>query len=65
MIKINGSEYTEYTGKTVFDAISQMNYNTVFIAVEYNGQILPKDKYETTVLTDGDTLEVVSFVGGG
>ena len=34
-------------------------------AVEKNGQIVPKSAYESTVIKDGDSLEVVSFVGGG
>ena len=35
------------------------------IAVERNGDIVPKGLYGQTVLRDGDTLEVVRFVGGG
>ncbi len=35
------------------------------VAVEHNREILPKDSYETTVLQDGDRLEIVHFVGGG
>ena len=35
------------------------------IAVELNGDILPKYSYSDTMLKDGDRLEVVTFVGGG
>ena len=35
------------------------------VAVEYNGSIVPKNQYEEKILTDGDVIEVVSFVGGG
>ena len=35
------------------------------IAVELNGDILPKYEYSDTMLKDGDRLEVVTFVGGG
>ena len=35
------------------------------IAIERNGEILPKSRYSTTELTDGDKLEVVVAVGGG
>ena len=35
------------------------------IAVERNGDIVPKGLYGQTILRDGDTLEVVRFVGGG
>ncbi len=34
-------------------------------AVERNGDIVPKAKYEEAMLEDGDSIEVVSFVGGG
>ncbi len=35
------------------------------VAVECNLEILPKSAYETTILKDGDRLEIVQFVGGG
>ena len=35
------------------------------IAVERNGDIVPKAQYDETMLCDGDVVEVVSFVGGG
>lgn len=35
------------------------------IAVECNEVIVPKDKYGETIISDGDTIEIVSFVGGG
>ena len=35
------------------------------LAVAHNGQVLPTEKYQTTRIGDGDTLEVVRPVGGG
>ncbi|HEY7905200.1 MAG TPA: sulfur carrier protein ThiS [Casimicrobiaceae bacterium] len=35
------------------------------IAVELNGEIVPKSRYEATRLADGDRLEIVGAVGGG
>src|SRR5882724_9965952 len=35
------------------------------IAVELNREIVPRANWETTDLRDGDSLEVVHFVGGG
>lgn len=65
MIFINGQEMMQYEGKPVKYAVEKMGYNTKFLAVEYNGKILPKIMYNDTILKDGDVLEVVSFVGGG
>ena len=35
------------------------------VAVELNKQIVKKDVYDTTVIEEGDSLEVVSFMAGG
>jgi thiamine biosynthesis protein ThiS len=35
------------------------------VAVEHNGNIVPRGEWETTGLGEGDRLEVVHFVGGG
>jgi len=35
------------------------------VAVERNGEIVPRSRYEATPLADGDTLEIVRAVGGG
>ena len=64
MVKING-EKLDVSGKTVKEYLMTTNYDPKRIAVERNGEIVPKAQYENTVLKDGDTLEIVSFVGGG
>ena len=35
------------------------------LAVELNGEIVPKSQHATTTLNDGDQLEIVVAVGGG
>lgn len=64
MVKINGEKF-DVSGKTVKEYLMTTNYDPKRIAVERNGEIVPKAQYENTVLKDGDTLEIVSFVGGG
>ncbi len=64
MVKINGKNF-DVSGKTISDFLSTTNYDVKRIAVEKNGDIVPKAAYENTVLRDGDLVEVVSFVGGG
>lgn len=64
MVTINGTAL-DISGITVGDYLVQNNYSSSRIAVELNGEILPKSKYDLTVLKDGDTVEIVSFVGGG
>ena len=64
MIKVNGEEL-DIAGKTITEFILTTEYDSKRIAVERNGDIVPKAQYSETVLEDGDNLEVVSFVGGG
>ena len=64
MVKVNGVEM-DIAGKTVAEYLSTTNYDSKRIAVERNGGIVFKSQYDATVLEDGDSIEVVSFVGGG
>jgi sulfur carrier protein len=64
MVKING-EYLDVAGKTLSEYLATTDYNPQLIAVERNEYIVAKSQYDTTVLEDEDTIEVVSFVGGG
>jgi len=64
MLKINGQD-VEASGKTLAQYIAEAGFNTQRIAVERNGEIVPKSKYGETVLETGDVVEVVNFVGGG
>lgn len=64
MVKINGTEL-DITDKSVAEYIAENNFDIKCVAVEFNGDILPKSHYETTMIKDGDNIEIVSFVGGG
>ena len=64
MVKVNGTELN-IAGKTVSEYLATTNYDPKRIAVERNGDIVFKSQYDIAVLEDGDSLEIVSFVGGG
>lgn len=64
MVTINGTQ-TNAAGKTLADYLAQTNYDPTKIAVERNGDIVPKAQYGQTLLAAGDVVEIVSFVGGG
>lgn len=64
MVRVNGAE-TSADGMTIEGYLSGTKYDKGRIAVECNGEIVPKAAYGETILKDGDVLEVVSFVGGG
>ena len=64
MVKVNGEE-KNIAGKTIAEYLATTNYDMKRIAVERNGDIVPRAQYGETVLQDGDSIEIVSFVGGG
>lgn len=64
MIRINGTK-VRADGKTVRAYLEEAGYDEARVAVERNGEILPREAYESTVFSEGDTVEIVSFVGGG
>ena len=64
MVMING-EQVQADGMTVSQYLAQEKLRPETVAVMLGNDILPKDRYGTTVLSDGDQLEVVGFVGGG
>ena len=64
MVKINGENF-DFAGVSIEKYLMDAGYNTKRVAVELNGDILPKWQYEKTYFKDGDSVEVVSFVGGG
>ena len=64
MVKINGTEF-ELAGQTVAQYLAQAGWDSARLAVERNGDIVPKALYNATTLADGDVVEIVRFVGGG
>ena len=65
MITVNGKNLDISKDETVLELLKAQGYRVEIIVVEYNGVLLKKNEYGTTVLKDGDNVEVISFVGGG
>ena len=60
-ITINGSNREVPSNITVKNYLIGQNYQLNRIAIELNHSILPKSKYDSTVLVDGDQMEIVTF----
>lgn len=65
MIKVNGEEVENACGLSLEVYLKENKYTISRVAVELNGNIVPKKSYSETIIANGDKLEVVSFVGGG
>ena len=65
IVKLNGEEIQIIEGKNLMEFLQESKYDTKKIALELNGEIIPKATYGNVFLKNGDSIEVVSFVGGG
>jgi thiamine biosynthesis protein ThiS len=52
-------------GATLADLVSTLGLGPRRIAVEVNRAIISRADYGVTALSDGDTIEIIHFVGGG
>jgi len=62
---INGKEENIATPITVAELVEQRGLRADRVAVELNGEIVPRAKRAQTQLKGTDTLEIVTFVQGG
>ncbi len=62
---INGASRTFDQPISVAQLIQQMELTGKRIALERNGEIVPRSQFALQMLADGDKLEVVVAVGGG
>lgn len=62
---VNGEARAVPHGTTVKGLVALLALGDVRVAVERNRQVVPRADHDTAVLSDGDRLELVTFVGGG
>ena len=61
---VNGEERATAVA-TLAELVRELALEGKPIAVELNRGVVPKDRYGTTRLGEGDRLEIVTLVGGG
>ena len=64
-IQLNGKKISIKSNFSILDLVKKYNLDNKKIAVEYNGEIIPKIKYKKKILKNKDKLEIVLFIGGG
>jgi sulfur carrier protein len=64
-IKVNGESKEMNEGATLHDVIHSLGLEERVMAAAVNMQIVKKDVWNSALLNDGDTIELLDFVGGG
>lgn len=65
MVKVNGQEQQYMPDVSIAALLESMSFSIARVAVECNGEIVPRKQLTEQIVKDDDILEVVSFVGGG
>ena len=64
-VLVNGKERELPGGATVADLVRALALRPEQVAVERNGELVPRAAHERTELREGDRVELVTLVGGG
>ena len=64
-VTVNGEARELAPGSTVRALLEALGLGDTLVAVERNREIIPRAQHAIATLNEGDTLEVVHFVGGG
>ena len=65
IIKINGKDHVIEEELNLLDLITSRKLLPENVVLEHNLCIVPKEEWESVSLRENDSLEIVSFVGGG
>jgi sulfur carrier protein len=64
-IRINGEEKEISDGLTIARLLDELRIRPGRVVVEVNQDIVSREVHDSTILKEGDALEIVHFVGGG
>ncbi len=64
-IQLNGDSYEINNGTNLNELLNKLKIKKNKVAIEVNGEIVEKSKYQKLVLNKNDKVEIVHFIGGG
>jgi sulfur carrier protein len=64
-VSVNGETVSVPSGATLAELLDRLALRGRPVAVEHNRRVVPRSEHASVRLNHGDTLEIVTFVGGG
>ena len=64
-ITVNGQARLVTPLQMISDLVSELRLDPRKVAIERNLALVPRSAYDSTPIMDGDTIEIVGFIGGG
>lgn len=65
VITLNGERFELDQPLSVTDLLARLDIDPRRVAIEHNLNIIKRQTFQDVVVKDGDTVEIVNFVGGG
>jgi thiamine biosynthesis protein ThiS len=64
-IRLNGDPFEIASPLSITELLATLKIDPRRVAVEHNLDIIKRARYDTTIVNEGDEVEIVNFVGGG
>lgn len=64
-ITVNGEKKEYPTGISLSELLKYLDIDERYVALELNFKVIPRSQFSEKLLSENDTLEIVTFVGGG
>jgi thiamine biosynthesis protein ThiS len=64
-IRLNGEPYEIAAPLTISGLLATLDLDPRRVAVEHNLVVIKRDRYDATIVDNGDEVEIVNLVGGG
>ena len=64
-LNVNGKTENFNDASTISQLLARYDLAPVRVAVELNRELVAREDFDRTPLTEGDSIEIVTFVGGG
>ena len=64
-IRLNGDPFEIAGPLSISALLAALNVEPRRVAVEHNLDVIKRARYDTTMINEGDEVEIVNFVGGG
>jgi len=65
IVFVNGQEKSCSASLTLYSLLIELEQANKRVAVEVNGEIVPRSHFENKLVVDGDEIEIINAVGGG
>ena len=64
-IQLNGDPFEINNGSNLNQLLNKLKIQKNKVAIEVNGEIVEKKKYQNLILNKNDKVDIVHFIGGG